>query len=108
MGVHTEANLHNCNESHKKGIIIENSRLEALRLEKLGKLLPPCHCKDVFESKGISVVWKEGNKVPMSNSIQEYLRNYWTNVGLLNDDTLKHFYNDIEKVSFVIFCHTTK
>ena len=23
-----------------------------------------------------------------------------------NDDTLQHFYNDIEKVSFVIFCHT--
>ena len=40
----------------KKKIIVASSRLEALRLEKLGKLLPPCHCKDVFESKGISVV----------------------------------------------------
>ena len=106
MGIHAKTNLHVCNVSHKKWIIVANSRLEALRLEKLGKLLPPCHCKDVFESKGISVVWKEGNKVPMNNSIQEYLRNYWTNVGLLNDDTLKHFYNDIEKVSFVIFRHT--
>ena len=106
MGPLAKANLHSCNESHKKGIIKANSRLEALRLEKLGKLLPSCHCKDVFQSKGISVVWKEGNKVPMSNSIQEYLCNYWTNVGLLNDDTLQHFYNDIEKVSYVIFCHT--
>jgi len=98
--------VHACHISHKKGIIVAKSKLEAMRLEKLGELLPPCHCKEVFQSKGISVVWKQGNVVPMTRSIREYLRKYWTDEGLLNDVTLEHFHEEIEKVSSVIFRRT--
>jgi hypothetical protein len=106
VGMYAANDVHACHESHRKGIIVAKSKLEAMRLEKLGELLPPCHCKDVFQSKGISVVWKQGNVVQMAMSIREYLLKYWTDEGLLNDVTLEHFNDEIEKVSFVIFRRT--
>ena len=98
--------VHACEISHKKGIIVGKSKSEAMRLEKLGELLPPCYCKEVFQSKGISVLWKQGNVVPMRRTIRDYLCKYWTEEGLLNDVTSEHFHNDIEKVSSVIFRRT--
>lgn len=47
--------VHECFGFHRKGIIVAKSQVEAIRLEKLGELLPPCYCKDVFQFKGISV-----------------------------------------------------
>lgn len=96
-------NIHACNESHKKGIIVAHSRLKALKLEKLRELLPPCHCKDVLESQGISVTKKRRIDYRPLRSIEEYLRKYWTEEGILNDETSRQFHKDVEKVSFVIF-----
>ena len=52
MIIYVAPNVHACNESDKKGIIVAHSRLKALNLEKLGELLPPCYCKEVLQSQG--------------------------------------------------------
>lgn len=99
----TGMNFHVCNEHHKKGIVLTNSRVEAKKLEKLQRFLPQCECRDLIKSKGICVGWKNGNIKPMSDSIKNYLQRYWRNEGLLNDNTVEEFSSELEKISFVIF-----
>lgn len=103
MVIYAAPNLNACDESHKKGIVVAHSRVKALELEKLSPLLPPCHCKDVLQSQGISVTRKQRIDHRPLRSIIEYLRKYWTEEGLLNDDTSRQFQRDVEEVSFVIF-----
>jgi hypothetical protein len=94
---------HVCRDSHKKGIIITNSIEHAKKLEKLQRLLPQCNCKELIQLKGISVGWKNGNMKPMHRNIETYLRQYWANEGLLNDESKEQFPMEYERVSFVIF-----
>lgn len=103
MIIYVAPNFDVCDESHKKGIIVAHSRVNALELEKLSQLLPPCHCKDVIESQGISVTRKQCIDHHLLRSIIEYLRKYWIEEGLLNDDRSRQFERDVEEVFFVIF-----
>lgn len=63
-----------CTRSHEKGIIFTNSITDARMLAKLEVLLPQCTCKELIQSKGISVGWKHGNMKSMNQSIETYLR----------------------------------
>jgi hypothetical protein len=49
------------------------------------------------------VGWKNGNMKPMHRNIETYLRQYWANEGLLNDESKEQFPMEYERVSFVIF-----
>ena len=96
-------NFHVCRESHKRGIILTNSRVDAKKLEKLVRFLPQCECKDLIKSKGICVGWKNGNMKSMSDSIKDYLLQFWRNEGLFNDDTAEEFSSQLKQISYVIF-----
>ena len=106
MVIYAAPNICACNESHKKGIIVAHLRLKALNLEKLRELSPPCHCKEVLQSQGISVLKKQCMDYRPLNCIEEYLCKYWTEEGFLNNDTSRQFQKDVEKVIFMIFCST--
>jgi len=49
-----------CPNFHEKRIILTYSIMDAKRLEKLHPLLLQCACKELIESKGISVGWRNG------------------------------------------------
>ena len=107
VDIFAESNHNICGDSHKNGVILTNSIEQTKKLWKLVRLLLECACKQLIQSKGICVRWKDGNMKPMlrgqGRSIERFLCQFWRNKGLLNEGTQDHFPNEYEKVSFVIF-----
>jgi hypothetical protein len=92
-----------CRESHKDGIILVNSVEHGKRLVKAARFIPLCSCKELIHLKGVAVGWKNGNMKPLKRSIELYLRRYWSNEGLLNDETEEQFSMEYEKISSILY-----
>ena len=73
-----------------------------MELWKLQQIVPNCPCKEMLKRKGVSVGWKHGNKRSMLKSVKSYLMGYWKEQGLLTEDTISEFEEEVEKLSFLI------
>jgi hypothetical protein len=98
--------LGECPPMHKHGIIVTSSQEDAIDLWKSKDTLPPCLCRELLHNKGVSVEWKKINIFAMSRNAKTYLLDYWSQKGLLDDDTRVFFTEDVEKMSFLIFMDT--
>jgi hypothetical protein len=98
--------LGECPPMRKHGIIVTSSQENVVDLWKSKDTLPPCLCRELLHNKGVSVGWKKGNKHAMSRSTKTYLLQYWSQKGLLDDDTRVFFMEEVERMSFLIFMDT--
>lgn len=56
----------------------------------------------MLKRKGVTVGWKHGNKKGMLKGVKSYLMGYWKEQGLLTEDTISEFNEEVEKLSFLV------